>query len=657
VLALIHAQSNAELPATGRWSRRSMKRRSFVAVTAGALLVLLTSCFALPSAPAPSPTALAIPTSAASTVSDSPCQNLIDPVSTGDALGVSSTATVVAGDPLFAAVGGFDCKYSVGQGPTEDDYGSDDSRYVDVTVVPRAIADSRELQASLSSAHCAWDDSSPETYSRNCTSIATIDGWWYSLSVRGFATEGQLDPGFSEIAAHLEAALSTTEAPTQVAVVQPFDCSTANVGTDTQWKGLDGFRLSELRAAATLLAVPRSCYVTIPTDGSIWYLTVYPGAAAAYDQCTRQSSDGSTLLVEGAKSAYGYSNGDGSSACATDGTSLVFVDMHGGPWEPAKVHDLSSVLTQTFAAIDATKTPLTPELGAGSGSVAPLLGGDCSALLDPKTLATLPGAQREPHIYADPTLGIVGGIGCDYFYWAVQNDSSGDIFVAVAPRAIAQTDELSATLTPRTCPTTAMIEVLENGGCRITATTGDWWYTLSVNTILSAKKQQALFDSIRAKLESVLNNIDAPSQVTVAQPFDCGSVAGDIEFARSREVDNLKFDSVAAAAFLIAGPVTCTYDVWKLTIYPHSASAFGQCTQKYSPYDGLPGARISVPGVKSVFGFDDNGWSLSACATDGISTVSVYREDEDDLTLKWNSSTRRALGELLVPVFAAASTD
>jgi hypothetical protein len=633
--------------------------RALAAIATGTLLVLLAGCFALPAAPTDSPTTQIAPTDSAAPTkpaADSPCANLLDPVSTGTALGVSSTGTVLAGDPLFAAVGGFDCKYSVGQGPTEDDYGSDDSRYVDVTVVPRAIAGEGELLASLTPAHCAGDNSRPETYSRSCTLIATIGGWWYSLSVHAFATEELLDPGFSEISTSLTAALSTIEAPTNAEVVQPFDCTTANVGTEMQWRRLDGFGVSELGAAATLLAGQRSCYFTIPTDGSIWYLTVYPGAAAAYDQCTRQSANGSPLSVDGVESAFGYTSEDGAGACATDGTSLVAVTQYGGPWEAEKVHDLSTVLTPTFAAIVPTRTPLTPGLSAGSTSVAPLLGGDCSILFDTKNLATLPGAQRKPHVYADPTLGIVGGIGCDYFYWAVQNDSSGDVSVTVAPSVIAQADELRASLTPPECPSKAMIASLENGGCRITAVVGDWWYTLSVTTILSAKKQQALFDSIRAKLEKSLNEADAPPQLAVVQPLDCAAVDNGVDFARSRELNTSQFDPVAAAAFLLAGPVTCTSESWKLTIYPRSASAFGQCKQKYSPYDGLSGARISVPGVKSVFGFEDNGWSLSACATDGISTVSVYQDDEDDLTLKWDSSTREAIGDLLEPVLAAAST-
>jgi hypothetical protein len=625
--------------------------RALAAIATGTLLVLLAGCFALPATPTDSPTTQTAPTgSAAPTkpVADSPCANLLDPVSTGTALGVSSMATVVAGDPLFAAVGGFDCKYSVGQGPKEDDEDSGVYPYVAATVAPRAIIDSAELRASLSAAHCGSDET--------CTAIAAVGGWWYSLSVHGFATGELLDASFSKITSQLEAALTKIEAPAQAAVVQPFDCSTANVGTEMQWRGLDGFGVSELGAAANLLAGARSCYFTIPSDGSVWYVTVYPGAASAYDQCTRQSLEGSPLSVDGVQSAFGYPDGDGASACATDGTSLVAVTQYGGSWGPERVHDLSTVLTPTFAAIVPTRTPLTSGLSAGSAKVAPLLGGDCSALFDTKTLAKLPGAQREPHVYADPSLGVVGGIGCVYFYWAVQNDSSGDVSVTVAPSAIAQADELHASVTPAQCPSKAMIASLENGGCRITAVVGDWWYTLSVTTILSAKKQQALFDSIRAKLEKSLNEADAPPQLAVVQPLDCAAVDKDVDFARSRELNTSQFDPVAAAAFLLAGPVTCTSESWKLTIYPHSASAFGQCKQNYSPYDGLPGARISVPGVKSVFGFEDNGWSLSACATDGISTVSVYQDDEDDLTLKWDSSTREAIGALLEPVLAAAST-
>ena len=345
--------------------------RPWDAKTLESLGALLVPVFA-GSASLSAPWTAALPAaSAANTVQPlvgGDCAKLLDSSAAAAILGEPTTRNPAsAGDPTLATIGGLDCQYVVG-----NPHGNDDPDVVTAVIAPSAIADPAELAASLASPVC---DSKPTV----CTGTAVVNGWWYSLDVEmnsvgpAIVAMGAPIERFKAIAANLERTLKSAPAPGRVSATRPFDCAAIAKGgwPNVRSRALPGSRFwagylfgndTEIRSAAFLLAGPVTC--KIPSLDNVigarevpWYLTVYPGGASAYRQCTQvdASRPRKPISLPGVKSAFLVTrDADGGPLiCATDGTSTVvavsYVDGHfNGPDRTS----LTSMLGLVFAALE-----------------------------------------------------------------------------------------------------------------------------------------------------------------------------------------------------------------------------------------------------------------------------------------------------------------
>ena len=336
------------------------------AKTLESLGALLAPVFAN-SASLRAPWTAALPAASASTAQPplgGNCAKLLDSTAAAASLGEPNIHNpAIAGDPTLATVGGLDCELTFGNPNSEV---GEDVTLVTVVVAPSAIADPAEVTASLAAPVCDSDVSFP-----TCTATATVDGWWYSLEVdlNGVnpAIMGKTAPiaNFKAIAANLEQTLKSTAAPGRVAATKPFDCaSVGTAGTPVirsralpgsrfwagYWNGAD----TDIRAAAFLLAGPSTC--KFPSDDDVpWYLTVYPGGASAYRQCTHVEAYGTSkaLSIPGVQSATLIpSIAFGAHVCATDGTNTVLaVSYLDGKFKRTNLSTLTALLVPVFAAI------------------------------------------------------------------------------------------------------------------------------------------------------------------------------------------------------------------------------------------------------------------------------------------------------------------
>ena len=276
------------------------------------------------------------------------CNKLLNTKAAGAALGTPKLTYVKADGPLLATVGGLGCDYRMsGDGNSSD---------IQLQVAPGSIADPVELAASRMPARCGVDltDDNQST----CAATVAVAGWWFSLSIDGFdPNSDEVNPkaSFAAIAANLDQTLKSTAAPGRIAAKKPVDCQSADtVGWPVTSSRSVGHYLTEVGDAGVLLAGAEECDFTAPNSVG-WRLTVYPGSAAAYYVCTQvEGGTGSrSVSVPGVKTAVALAPDSGPQACATDGTSTVFVEWErpdDPPWNTAALKTLGSLLVPAFEA-------------------------------------------------------------------------------------------------------------------------------------------------------------------------------------------------------------------------------------------------------------------------------------------------------------------
>jgi hypothetical protein len=338
----------------------------------GALLVPVFEAASVYPAPAISSegTAVSAPTATSQPAPVSPpaggeCKKLLDPAALSSALGLSSKVLVALDDTSLAAVGGMSCRYAFGKRSLVDPE-------VQVIVAPASIAESEEVASSLLPPVCVPNDSEFDFGGTGCTSLATVNGWWYGLYVTPFKnmSAAKLTGAFDSVKKNLEKSLAKSKGAPHVDVVQPVDCASINVdGLAVESIGRGGWTFysdgirpgAEIGAAAFLTAGAVTCQV-ITKDGAQWRLTINPGTTVPYEQCTVSDNytgvpEGGPIAVAGVASAFGLtSDYSGSTACATNGTSSVLayrvLDEPQAPksWSAKMRGTLSSLLVPVFAA-------------------------------------------------------------------------------------------------------------------------------------------------------------------------------------------------------------------------------------------------------------------------------------------------------------------
>ena len=291
----------------------------------------------------------------------------------------------------------------------------------------------------------------------------------------------------------------------------------------------------------------------------------------------------------------------------------------------------------------------------------------CSKFLDPATIAgALGGATDAQAFWGDPLLAVVGGLDCRFRFGETPSVANGHTMAddaafvnfTVAPSAIIDPRELAASLRPVHCETNPAQSIPTT--CDTMGVANGWWYTLSANSLASVSALRSSFDGIIDQLEDVLSGDAAPTSARVVKPFDCSSVdAGDAQ-VRSQRKPGFGGE-IATAAFLLAGPVTCSFitvegEEWSLEVYPDGAAAYPACTNT----EGGSGSPISVPRVRFAFAHEPDDYQSVVCASDGTSAVRLSRNPAfgSQITAAiWGTAEERdALGALLAPVLSAART-
>jgi hypothetical protein len=339
---------------------------------------------------------------------------------------------------------------------------------------------------------------------------------------------------------------------------------------------------------------------------------------------------------------------------------------------PLSLSGLSSASTGTPVTAATSPSPTTPTIP----TIPTTVGNDktpkdpCENFLYTAGVASATGVSA--NVKPEPALlllSAVGGIDCAYNFgdWDLGDDEnpapddSGYLYVTVAPSAIADPAVVAASLSPTRCaPVHRGGTTLPNTECSATATFGAWWYSLKIGTFSSEEALREGFDSVTGFLEQSLGSRVAPTQALVVKPFDCSSVeAGGVPVIRATR-DYTFSGEIATAADFLAPPTTCRFSIsdqeeWDLRVFPGAAASYAQCT--HNSWRGAPGAPMSVPGVQAAFGFallNPDGDSAEACATDGKSTIEIWRSANVS-DFPWDATTRDALGPLLSAAFAAAT--
>jgi hypothetical protein len=336
---------------------------------------------------------------------------------------------------------------------------------------------------------------------------------------------------------------------------------------------------------------------------------------------------------------------------------------------PLSLSGLSSASTGTPVTAATSPSPTTPTIPTTVGNDK-TPNDPCENFLYTAGVASATGLSA--NVKPEPALlllSAVGGIDCAYNFgdWDLGGDEnpapedSGYLYVTVAPSAIADPAVVAASLSPARCaPVDRGGTTLPNNECSATATFGAWWYSLTIGTFRSEDALRESFDSVTGFLEDSLGSRVAPTQAVVVKPFDCSSVeAGGVPVIRAIR-DYTFSGEIATAADFLAPPTTCRFSIsdqeeWDLRVFPGAAASYAQCT--HNSWRGAPGAPMSVPGVQAAFGFallNPDGDSAEACATDGKSTIEIWRSAIVS-DFPWDAKTRDALGPLLSAAFAAAT--
>jgi hypothetical protein len=591
------------------------------------------------------------------------CTRLLDPVHVSDTARMSGGVSVAQGDPLFAVVGGMSCHYYT------DEWDS-----INITFAPSAIVDANERAASLTSPNCGPSDDGGGT----CSTTAAVAGWWYSVSESFMSGKGDKKQreGLVAIAADLEAVLATATAPDAAIAIDPFDCTKGNTtGLPVTISNLINSYAGaqdEISAAASLLAGPSICTFHA-TDGTYPELTVYPGGAAAFDQCARGSGGTpARISIPGVATAVGFIDsgtdvGDPTSVsiCATDGKSIVttqqYVTDSDAVVDPASFAELGTILVAIFDAAIPSAAPWSSSLAAPTKAepVPPLADSKCTNLFDTTAVAAQLSASKPSYVAInDPLLGTVGGIACQFDFDSVDEGGTTYVHVIVAPKTIADPRAVLASLAPVACAEEPTSD--EDSNCTATVTVDGWWYNLWVSGSNPPRDELLDFTTVDEALARSLHATSAPGGVPVQQPFDCTDIdVGGLAVIRSRvplpQLVQLGTDAISTAAYLLAGPASCQIQLpndiapWSLTVYPGSIAAYDQCKATYHPSSS--GTSMSVAGATKAFGFIGDNGTPQVCTTDGTSTIwaTWLRPDSP----KWTAKTLTKLGSLLVPTFAA----
>ena len=623
---------------------------------------------AAPSAPASAPTSAPVVQASGhdDPAAGAPCQSLLDPAMVSAALDSSTFTTVAKGDLGLAIVGGFDCRYIFG---VEDFSVADGKGYIDITVAPAHITSADTLQVSLKSAECF--ESTLGTYLSECQSLVAVGDWWYSLSVGNRASRDELRASFTTVTNELEEALAAApEAPPAV-VVQPFDCAAAGISMpllETRRERFGGrYGDNELRLAASLLAAPVTCIFGEP-EGDSWTFTVYPGGASAYESCA--SGPGVSIVVPGTTAAFAASIPWHPELCATDGTSLVVAkgsSPDGTGWAELGANDpaldvLTTLLVPIFEAIVPSAAPYVaqPTVASAPTSVAPLLDGDCSALLAPTALGAFVDEDHYTEVRKSaPDFEAVGGIQCSYLFLTDAENSGYFPYLAVhvdaAPSTIADPAVVRASLSDVACSVWIEQSGVVHSRCNAIANVHGWWYEVQVFALMSEAELRADFATITSMVKNSLTAAAPPARVKAIQPFDCGAAAGDMSWSSQRDISGGS-SAIAVAAALLAAPTACEYvqsdERWRVTVYPGRPEAFDACTGGRMPGE-LLAAPIAVAGVTSVVPIGGSGDRV-LCATDGASGVRASRYFFGQVPEISDEQYRADLSRLLVRIFAAA---
>jgi hypothetical protein len=299
----------------------------------------------------------------------------------------------------------------------------------------------------------------------------------------------------------------------------------------------------------------------------------------------------------------------------------------------------------------------------------------CEALLNSADIAASLGKPNLTYVgTVDPLLALVGGLECEYVFITGDPDADDEdedsydttlrdeVYLAVAPSSIATPAAVQNSLVAENCNP----RLEERDGCTSTATVGDWWYSLSVSSATSAEVQKSSFEATTVSLEQALAAKATPPPVTGVTPFDCSSLtSSSAPVTSSRTLPPLWTGTeIFAAAFLLAGPVTCEFtidktQIWDLTVYPGGAAALAQCRYAATEYE--PNSSLTdIENVETVYQLTNTGDEVKFCASDGKSLIRVYHEYSEDGS-EFESDTdpevdeAELLSTLLVPALAAAS--
>jgi hypothetical protein len=653
--------------------------RVFMATTAVALMIVLAGCSPVDSSAtvgtaAPTPgapaTGVTVPGSAASAASgavgvplDAACSDLLDPNTLASDLGTTSAVTVSTGDLLPAAAGGMDCTFT---------FGKPNARKGGATVVmlPAAIADEDIVAASLMQPACGHGnpyDLSDKRFSCGATSIK--GGWWYSLTVAAKKSKDSVAASYATISLKLEAAIVALGPPAAVTVTKPFDCGTVDTGglpVESHVRFADEWG-DPMSIAAYLVAGPTFCMFTMPNDDE-WDVTIYPGAASAFEPCTirntRGGPFGAPITISGVASAFSLESADYErDVCASDGASTIEVTWGDSTGDAAGVINseslatLSTLLVPLFAGIAPSTAPLVAVKvdPAAPSTVAVIAGDDCDKIINSASMAKTMGGSKHVSLSAENDLSGVGGISCRWDFGTQNNGVTGDAFLYVVPSSIANPAVVSSLLTTTRCTPSNDDGKGTWRACMVIATVNGWWYTFTAANVKSEKSLRVSVATMTSTIEKYLATATPPPRVRASTPFDCGA-------AKTSSGDGISTGhmwgnaAISAAAYVLVRPSICQFTVddgsqWELTVYPGDTTIYDQCV---SPGGDPHGAAISIAGVKSAYGWPDDYYSARACATDGTSTVVVARMYDYGKLKVWDAGLRKTASSLLVPVFAAA---
>ena len=282
----------------------------------------------------------------------------------------------------------------------------------------------------------------------------------------------------------------------------------------------------------------------------------------------------------------------------------------------------------------------------------------CDGLLPPaETAISLGGSLDSDFGVSDLPLALVGGIGCRFFFGEQGAGDNAYVNLSIAPKAIAESSVVAASLTPAVCAPDGTDLMTENSGCSVTAVTAGWWYNLTVISYLSTTSQRDGFAAITARLEAALAVQVPPAAATAAAPFDCQSLAtGSMPVSSFRREPDPRDGAPVVAAYQLAGTPVCELTTsegieWRLEVYPRGAAAYESCAQPptLAPSVSTP---VTIPGIAAAQALEPGEGLAGLCSTDG--TTLIRSDILVPAPYNWDTAALAAAAAVLEPAFAAA---